>query len=208
MSRKEKPMASKALVLGAATAGGVMIYSGLAGVSVLDVLAGKASLKDADPKGGKGLPENLLSMLKTSGKGSSDVLVSPDALLKGASGGARGIVEQAAAVAQQCCGTYVGSDFRPGSTTTSGNVSDHSGNDANRAARDIGVQGIDLLVGPPSPKLDEAVVRIGKLFGRNYKPGKTIIDTFHFHGYQIQIIWRTSAYGGHMGHIHIGAHKI
>lgn len=71
-------MPNAALTLGVATVGGVMIYSGLAGVSVMDVLAGKASLKGADPKGGKGLPDNLLSMLK--GGSGTDTLVSPGKL--------------------------------------------------------------------------------------------------------------------------------
>ncbi len=201
-------MANKALALGAATIGGIMIYSGLSGTSVMDVLAGNASLKGADPKGGKGLPANLLDMLKGSGKGSSDSLVSPEALLIGSAGGAKGIVEQAAAVAARCCGTTVVSDYRPGSTTTSGNVSDHSRNDASQAARDIGVQGVNALTGPPPPQLDEAIIQIGKLFGRKYKPGKTIIDTFHFNGFRVQVIWRTPQYGGHMGHIHVGARKL
>lgn len=71
-------MANKALALGAATIGGIMIYSGLSGTSVMDVLAGNASLQGVDPKGGKGLPSNLLDMLK--GGGGTDTLVSPGEL--------------------------------------------------------------------------------------------------------------------------------
>lgn len=125
-------------------------------------------------------------------------------------GGARGIVDQAAAMAAQISNqNYVGSDYRPGSTTTSGNPSDHGSNDADQAARDIGHRGIDLLVGPPHRSLDLAVVAIGRAFGRNYGDGRqSIIDTFNWRGFRIQIIWRTPAYGGHMGHIHIGARKL
>jgi hypothetical protein len=70
------------------------------------------------------------------------------------------------------------------------------------------VRGIDALVGPPSGKLDKGVVAIGKAFGKDYGSGKrTIIDTFHWRDYRVQIIWRTPFYGGHMGHIHIGARR-
>jgi hypothetical protein len=128
-------------------------------------------------------------------------------------GGARGIVEQAFEIAKEAGGDtlYVGSDLRPNSITTSGNVSDHSRNDATQAARDIGVRGIDLITGPPSPKLDKAVVAIGKAFGRNYGSGTSgpfqNADNIQFEGYRIQIIWRTPKYGGHMGHIHVGAKR-
>lgn len=125
-------------------------------------------------------------------------------------GGAKGIVEQAAKLAARAggSGVYVGSALRPGSTTSSGNPSDHGANDTSRAARDIGVSGINLLTGPPSSKLDVGVVAIGKALGRDYGTGKQrIVDTFQWRGYRIQIIWRTPEYGGHMGHIHIGARR-
>lgn len=125
-------------------------------------------------------------------------------------GGAKGIVDQAAAIAADISSqNYVGSDHRPGDTVASGQPSDHSGNDASLAARDIGHRGIDLLVGPPHRSLDLAVVAIGKAFGKDYGDGRqTIIDTFNWRGYRVQIIWRTPLYGGHMGHIHIGARKL
>lgn len=126
------------------------------------------------------------------------------------SGGAKGIVDQLVKIAQAAGGTgvYVGSSFRPGSTTSSGNVSDHASNDAGRAARDIGVQGIDLITGPPSPKLDKACAAIVSALGGSYQEGTTIVQNFQFAGYQVQVIWRTPLYGGHMGHVHCGAHKL
>jgi hypothetical protein len=128
-----------------------------------------------------------------------------------ARGGARAIVEAAAALARQVGGSkvYVVSGYRPGSTTTSGNPSDHSSNDARRAARDIGHRGTNALTGPPTRDLDKACVAIGQAFGRSYHLGATVdADTFHWHGFQVQIIWRTPKYGGHMGHVHVGAHKV
>lgn len=125
-------------------------------------------------------------------------------------GGARGIVDQAAALARRVGGAGVGvvSGYRPGSTTSSGNRSDHASNDENQAARDIAADGINALTGPPSPKLDAAAAAIGRAFGRNYGDGRrTIIDTFQWRGYRVQVLWRTPLYGGHMGHIHLGVHK-
>jgi hypothetical protein len=118
------------------------------------------------------------------------------------SGGARGIVERAVAIAEPF-GTFVVSDHRPQDLD-----SDHHKNDSTMAARDIAVQGINALVGPPSPRLDQAVVEIGARLGRSYRPGTTIIDTFEWKGFRIQILWRTPLYGGHMGHIHIGARRV
>ncbi|CAB4894934.1 unannotated protein [freshwater metagenome] len=125
-------------------------------------------------------------------------------------GGAKGIVDQAARLAARAGGSrvYVGSSFRGGSTTTSGNRSDHASNDSGQAARDIGVRGIDLLYGPPSSSLDAGVAALGRAFGRDYGTGKRkIVDTFQWRGYRVQIIWRTPEYGGHMGHIHVGVRK-
>lgn len=125
--------------------------------------------------------------------------------LAGAGGGARGIVEAAAQTAAGY-GVRVVSDYRPGATTTSGNISDHSGNDANRAARDLS-NARDAINGPPTPQMDAAVEAIGALFGRRLNGKQAIVTTFQFQGYRVQIIYRTPAYGGHMGHIHVGAHR-
>jgi hypothetical protein len=125
----------------------------------------------------------------------------------GVHGGARGIVEQAAGIAERY-GAYVCSGYRPGSITTSGSVSDHAFNDENRAARDLAMPGTDCINGPPTPPLDLAAVAIGRMFGRLYERGETIVDTFAWKGFRIQIIWRTPAYGGHMGHIHVGARRL
>lgn len=125
-------------------------------------------------------------------------------------GGARGIVDQAYAIARRVGGSsiYVASAFRPGDRVGSGSPSDHSGNDRHRAARDIAKSGTNVFTGPPSAELDRAVVAIGKAFGRNYGTGRSgafqNADTFIWRGYRVQIIWRTPRWGGHNGHIHIG----
>ncbi|MGE4425004.1 MAG: hypothetical protein AB7G37_00965 [Solirubrobacteraceae bacterium] len=125
-------------------------------------------------------------------------------------GGAKGIVEQAYRLCREAGGSqvYVGSGYRPGSTTSSGNPSDHASNNAQQAARDIGKRGTNLLTGPPTPEVDRGAAALGTAFGRSYGDGRrTIIDTFTWRGYRVQIIWRTPLYGGHMGHIHIGVRR-
>ena len=120
--------------------------------------------------------------------------------------GARGIVEDAYAIAKAVGGApvYVMSAHRPGSITTGGTVSDHSQNNAMRAARDIGRQGMSS----PSEELDKACVAIGAAFGFAYPKGATIdAHTFQYQGYRCQVIWRTPKYGGHMNHIHVGCRK-
>jgi hypothetical protein len=125
-------------------------------------------------------------------------------------GGAKGIVDQAFAVAREAGGesVYVGSSLRRGDTVESGGLSDHAEDNAGRAARDIGKRGVNLISGPPSRELDRAVVAIGRQFGRDYGDGaRVIIDTFPWRGFRVQIIWRTPRYGGHRGHIHIGVRR-
>lgn len=122
------------------------------------------------------------------------------------SGGAKTIVDSAVAIAQQFgSNVYVASDYREGDPL------DHGSNDGTKAARDIAVRGVDALTGPPHPNLDKAIVAIGKALGRNYESGTSgpfqNADNIQFEGFRVQLIWRTSAWGGHMGHIHIGARK-
>ena len=131
--------------------------------------------------------------------------------------GARGIVESCAMIAgsinpaatARTNGVFVVSDWRPNSTTTGGSPSDHGSNNADQAARDIAYDGYDALTGPPHRQLDLAMKRIAEAFDFEYTPGDTIIKTLeNWNGYRVQFIWRTPLYGGHMGHIHVGARRV
>lgn len=173
------------------TAGLAALVAGIKGVSIADVL--KGAISGDNP---------IFQRGQITGGG--DTEESAGGATASTAGGARGIVEQAAAIAAPF-GTTVVSSSRPGDRVGSGAPSDHSQNNATRAARDIGVQGVDALKGPPPKELDEAIVAIGDMFGKRYRGGKPIVDTFTWNGYRIQIIWRVPSYGGHMGHIHIGA---
>lgn len=183
-----------------------MLYSAWQGVSIAEAL--KGNLKPLSSKGGEAQIDTVEAAPLTNAV--SDIGSSVDAVLSKVGGGSRGLVTSLFGVAKAAGGSqvFIVSDIRPGSSTSSGNLSDHSSNDANRAARDIAVRGVDAIVGPPHPALDKAVVAIGKALGRDYKPGGAIVDTFTYKGMRVQIIWRTPAYGGHMGHIHVGAHKL
>lgn len=120
--------------------------------------------------------------------------------------GANGVADALFDIAAEAggSGVYVGSDLRSQDKLPSGSYSDHAENNEFRAARDIGVKGIDLLVGPPSPKLDKGAAAIGDALGKKWTGKSTIIEDVDFHGFRIQVIWRTPKYGGHMGHIHVG----
>lgn len=135
--------------------------------------------------------------------------VVPDKGVVSRDGGARGMVDQIADfVIENNKDLYVGSSLRKGSTTSSGNTSDHSQNNERMAARDIGKKDVDLIKGPPSSELDSAAAQIGQMFDRDYGDGSNrIVDTFHWKGYRVQVIWRTPEYGGHMGHVHVGIRK-
>jgi hypothetical protein len=172
------------------------LMAGIKGVSIAEVL-----------KGAIGPDNPIFNRGQVAGGADEEGAPASGASSIDTSGGARGIVEAAAAIAAPF-GTTVVSDSRPGAVTTSGNASDHSENNATRAARDIGVKGVDAFKGPPPKQLDEAIVAIGKSFGKNYKGGKPIVDTFNWHGFRVQVIWRVPSFGGHMGHIHIGAHQV
>lgn len=120
-----------------------------------------------------------------------------------ASDGAKVMVEKALRIALEAHSElYCVSAYRPG------DPKDHGSNDWDQAARDIAYPTRDALRGPPHPHLDDAVVLIGAAFGRRYQRGVKIIDTFHWNGWRVQVIWRTSLYGGHLGHIHVGIHKL
>ncbi len=195
------------LALALITVGAWFLYSGLKGQSLVDVLAGKGGDKKLDPAGGQVLP------VSSGGPYDTDATYREGFSTVGGdvstSGGARAIVDGAFQIAKATSPSVtVVSDYRPGSTTSSGNRSDHASNDANQAARDIGQPGVNALTGPPTADLDRAVVAIGNAFGRDYGNGsKRIVDTFNYKGYRVQIIWRTPEYGGHMGHIHVGARR-
>lgn len=181
--------------LGLFVFGVIMLYAAAKDTSIAQALSGTVGAGIAPFK----------SSATTVAAGASPV--SGGGAMGAPAAGAKGIVEAAVAAAAPF-GTYVGSALRPGSTVSGGGMSDHATDNSSRAARDIGVQGLNLLTGPPSPRLDDAVVAIGKLFGKTYHGGVRIVDTFNWKGYRIQIIWRTPAYGGHMGHIHIGARAL
>jgi hypothetical protein len=202
MSMWDAPLGSTVTVKNECSADGKYLVVGLR----RSFFSLNGEIKLRKPQQEKPEPPPKTREMRVAGSGAVSVTTEIDT-----DGGAKGIVDRAVRIAQEAGGdgVYVGSALRDGDRLPSGQFSDHADDDSHRAARDIGVRGINLLTGPPSGKLDQAVVAIGEQFGRDYGNGnKTIIDTFEWRGYRIQIIWRTPKYGGHMGHIHIGVLKV
>ncbi len=184
-----------AAAIGIIVVGGLLVASGLKGLSITDLIGGVAGAR-LNPAGGR--KTYAAAAADTS---AADTAAETGGKIKG--GSARGLVDSAVQIAQAAGGggVFVVSAHRPGDPL------DHGSNDANRAARDIAVRGVDAITGPPMPELDRAVIAIGKAMGRNYRANARIVDTFTLDGLRVQIIWRTPEYGGHMGHIHIGARR-
>lgn len=201
-------MANKALVLGAATVGGVMLYSGLAGVNVMDVLAGKASLKDADPKGGKGLPEELLSMLGKA-PGSVNTLVPPGKLGDVSGKTPREIINDEVLPLARKYGMVTGRNSAMvdaanavHGATVSGGRSDHQGPPDDAWAADMS-NGQN-----PTPGMDKLAVALSKKFRI---PGNIMAGGIHnatWGGFRYQLIYRCGDCGGnHMNHVHFGVRR-
>jgi hypothetical protein len=193
-----------AAAIGIIVLGGILVASGLKGVSVADLIAG-AVRGTLNPAGGRKEFADLGAILDNApGMTGGGSATGGGPTLGTTTSDARALVEYLAQVgiAAGGGGTYIVSGYRPGDPL------DHGGNDANKAARDIAVKGVDALKGPPMPELDRAVVAIGKALGRDYKPGTVIIDTFTTKGgLRVQVLWRTPLYGDHRGHIHVGARR-
>lgn len=122
-------------------------------------------------------------------------------------GGAKGIVEQAAAIAlRHAPSAYISSGHR------SGDDGDHGSDDASQAARDIAIAGVNPTGPEPQiPELNPAAVAVAAAFGLRYAPAQRI-DVggagIQHHGFRIQIFWRTGTGGNHYNHIHVGARKL
>jgi hypothetical protein len=180
----------------------LLAEAGRSGRSIADILnnvSGVGLLKESKPN----IPNISLTPLSDAISGG---LNSVGTGVANAAGGAKGIVDQGAKIGEKY-GLKVISSIRPGATTTTGSVSDHSENNENRAARDIS-NAVNALTGPPTPEMDAAVEEIAKAFGQHVNGKQRIVLTWHWNGFRLQLIYRTPEYGGHMGHIHFGARKL
>lgn len=194
-------MANKALVLGAATVGGVMVYSGLAGVNVLDVLSGNASLKDANPKGGPGLPANLRSLL--GGKAAPDA---QSLVPLGKLGSVAGLTpeqiinSQVIPIAQKhgikvTASSVKEANGRHGATITGGR-SDHQGPPNERWAADMS-NGQS-----PTPQMQALADELAQVFRINWDGAGAA--SAQWGGMRFQLIYRTMIGGNHFNHVHFG----
>lgn len=118
-------------------------------------------------------------------------------------GGARGMADLAQRIAARH-GVVEISRLRPGASTTSGNLSDHSENSPNKAATDLSNTGNK----GPSSEQDAAVEEIAAAFGKRVNGKTAFVKSWNYEGFRIQLIHRTPAYGDHRGHIHAGFKRI
>lgn len=197
-------VANKALVLGAATIGGVMIYSGLAGVSVMDVLAGNASLAGADPKGGKGLTaaeanaqsrgarELLQGGGSISGRTPKEI-IDQEVIPLAQGRGMPGITPESVARA----------NARHGRTITGG-TSDHQGPPEKRWAADMS-NGEH-----PTPQMDQLTQDLAHKFGLKWDGSGAVSKTITIGGvrYRVQMIYRSYIGGDHFNHVHFGIERV
>lgn len=192
-------MANKALVLGAATVGGVMVYSGLAGVSVMDVLAGKASLAGVDPKGGKGLTAAEANAQSQAGRellAPASLAGTPKEIID------REVIPLAAGRGMKTGNTVAGvekanADHGP---TITGGRSDHQGPPEKRWAADMSNGG------KPTPQMDMLARDLAHKFGLKWKGSGAVSKVVKIGGkrYRIQMIYRSYIGGNHFNHVHFG----
>lgn len=98
---------------------------------------------------------------------------------------------------------------RPGSITTSGNISDHS------SGNGIDIEAYDLAdpSGTPQTKKQGDQVAMAAMIAAGIKPkearqyvagdGPVEVNTYH-NGERVQILWRTDTGGNHHNHVHVG----
>lgn len=193
-------MANKALVLGAATVGGVMVYSGIAGVPVMDVLAGKASLKDLDPRGGKGLGDLLTRSASTGGVQTENALNIkgriPKADIQGKT--PKQIIDVYVLPLARKHGIAItpasvdAANGRHGPTITGGR-SDHQGPPEERWAMDAS---------GTKAQMAGLAADLARLFGIKWDGSGAM--TVRLYGYRIQLIHNSMVGGNHYTHVHLG----
>jgi hypothetical protein len=171
----------------ALTIGGILVYSGLKGLSVLEVLAG-AKGKPLDPRGGRA---------RTPGRG-GQLTDTPSA----ASDTPQGIIEQVVIPLAQKHGIDVtvesvrAANARHSPLTLSGNRSDHSGPGEKRWAADMA---------GTKAQMQALADELAAMFGIPWNGAGAKSAT---HGNKrYQLLYRTMIGGNHYGHVHFGVEE-
>jgi len=128
-------------------------------------------------------------------------------------GATEGVTAEAASLGRAIAGAVgkpinVISGARPGSTTTSGNTSDHSSGNA------LDIDALDATEGSVQSeregnKIAAAAARVSGL-GTKTPEFKSFIDNGGVYegvspsGYRVQILWKTDIGGNHHNHVHVG----
>lgn len=187
-------------------AGVFLLISGVRGRTLIEVLRGETGEKENPETGfGRFLDVQAFRERAEFGGVTADSSGGSEGFadlvgLSGTKGGARGMADRSARIGAQH-GLGVISAHRPKATTTSGNISDHSQNDAERAARDLSNGS------KPTPEMDAAVEEIARSFGQRVNGKKSVVKTFNYQGFRVQLLYRTNTGGNHFNHIHVGVRK-
>lgn len=183
----------------ALTIGGILVYSGLKGLSVLEVLAGEKG-RTLNPRGG--------AVATGSGGARQGVNTGPVAFKAGGGwGGSKNIADQLKEAAQAVSPSLkVISAKRPVVVTASGNVSDHwIGN--------VVAYAYDLSDGDtPTPGMDRAAVHLAQLIGERYDGHSELVLSKEIEvdgvWYRVQLLYRTKVGGNHFNHLHAGVKRV
>lgn len=184
------------LAFAALTIAGIMLYSGIKGLSVMEVLAGEKG-NPLDPRGGRSVIERNQTVEQSQRSG---------IVARGGSwSGSKAIVDDLREVANDAAGgkLRVISAKRPTRGTASGGISDHWIGKKTAYANDLS-NGTH-----PTPEMDAGAVAIISALGGSYDGKSELVftTTTAVPGYRIQILYRTQVGGNHDNHIHMGVDK-
>lgn len=184
------------IAFAALTLAGIMLYSGLKGLSIMEVLAGEKGTP-LDPRGG----QNVVAKNQTVEQTQRSTLAAG-----GTWGGSKAPADALRDIAREASGGSVKviSSKRATKGTASGGVSDHWVGKTDAYAYDLSDDD------EPSPGMDKAAVAIMAALGASYDGKSELVfnTTTAVPGYRIQVLYRTQVGGNHNNHIHVGVDKL
>jgi hypothetical protein len=86
--------------------------------------------------------------------------------------------------------------------TISGSRSDHQGPPDRAWAADMSNGS------SPTKEMDAAAEAIGNAFGKRVNGKSSIVTSWNYNGYRLQLLYRTYTGGNHFNHVHFGARKL
>lgn len=169
----------------ALTVGGVLVYSGFKGLSIIETLAGGTGTP-LDPRGGtRGRPGGSTP---TAAGGDTPQAVIENVVIPMARRREINVTPESVRDA----------NGRHSPLTLTGSQSDHSGPGTERWAADMSNGN------KPTPQMDALANDIAEYFGIGWTGSGA--KTVNWHRYQVQLIYRSLVGGNHFNHVHLGIH--